>query len=670
MLLLARAKPNQILLRWAPSSPLCWKKANQYGYVLERWTVTRNGKLLPVPEKQMLAGEVMKPRPLADWEGMMDTSNYAVVLAQAIYADTFQVSTANKSASSKFTNLNKEEDLRYGLGLLGADHHYEAARYAALAYTDNDVKRGERYLYRIYTRIPGELMRVDTAGVFVGVDEYEPLPINNTIKADFGDKMVMLNWDYDRYRRTYNAYIIEKSTDSINYVATSNLPFVDLNKGALKSTHSYFTDSLERNGVKYFYRIRGLNAFGETGPPSKSVKGIGLTSLKEAPFFTGSDILSDTAVLLKWLFDPDLESSVSSFELRLGSKAQGPFQSVMTGINPSTRAVVYHHPQKLEGSYYFQLVTLTKPGTKPTTSFPAFVQTIDSIPPSAPQAPKATVNDKGIIKVRWKWGKEKDIQGYKLFRATHAYEEYSAVFSTISKDSGFIDTVQMNMLNDTIYYCLVAIDNRGNNSEYGKVGFAVKPDVIPPASAFFKQYEHTPEGIKLNWDESPSTDVKQYQLKRGNGKDTTHLKLLKKWKPSDSLYTFIDMAVETDRTYTYVLDVYDHTGLRSITRQPLTLQYYRLTDLVKPQVKGLDALYDEAKNEAEVIWDYREKGVEEFNVYRAGPHESLTLWRVLPAETFRIIDAQIVKDVAYQYGVIAKFKDGSQSKLSVIKKTF
>src|SRR6187402_3908571 len=60
---IVRVQKDKILLRWAPTDAFAWKKLNKYGYQLERFTITRDNKTLPNPEKIVLAKE-LKPEPL------------------------------------------------------------------------------------------------------------------------------------------------------------------------------------------------------------------------------------------------------------------------------------------------------------------------------------------------------------------------------------------------------------------------------------------------------------------------------------------------------------------------------------------------------------------------------------------------------------------------------
>ena len=96
VILVGRVQKDRILLRWIPSSPICWKYANKYGYMIERITVTRDGAILINPEHKFLNDKALIPAAYELWKPLTDTSNYAAVLAQAIYGDSFNVLAGNR----------------------------------------------------------------------------------------------------------------------------------------------------------------------------------------------------------------------------------------------------------------------------------------------------------------------------------------------------------------------------------------------------------------------------------------------------------------------------------------------------------------------------------------------------------------------------------------------
>lgn len=61
---IARPQKDKILLRWGTTTPVSWKLSNQYGFIVERYTITRDKKLLQQPEKKIISATPFKPQPL------------------------------------------------------------------------------------------------------------------------------------------------------------------------------------------------------------------------------------------------------------------------------------------------------------------------------------------------------------------------------------------------------------------------------------------------------------------------------------------------------------------------------------------------------------------------------------------------------------------------------
>ena len=68
----------------------------------------------------------------------------------------------------------------------------------------------------------------------------------------------------------YTSYIIERSENGTDFQTISSTPIVDMN-GTNKKQMFYAT-TLETNDMPYFFRIYGINAFGEKGEPSSPMK--------------------------------------------------------------------------------------------------------------------------------------------------------------------------------------------------------------------------------------------------------------------------------------------------------------------------------------------------------------------------------------------------------------
>lgn len=69
--IIARFQKNKVLLRWAPTTAGVWLKGNTYGYVLERFTVKKQGKLLSPPYDRVVLQDSIRPKPIEDWKDIV-----------------------------------------------------------------------------------------------------------------------------------------------------------------------------------------------------------------------------------------------------------------------------------------------------------------------------------------------------------------------------------------------------------------------------------------------------------------------------------------------------------------------------------------------------------------------------------------------------------------------
>ncbi|MDP4227653.1 MAG: hypothetical protein Q8910_14875, partial [Bacteroidota bacterium] len=226
--LLARPLPDSILLRWAPDNFSGWNAGNKYGYYIVRLTIMKGGKLIRSPRPAFLTSGPVKPWPLEKWEPLADSDKYMAVAAQAIYGETFNVSAGKNASILDVVNKAKEQDSRFSFALFCADQSRNAAIASGLWYTDRDVRKDEKYLYRVFLAAPGNIIQTDTAIVYTGTSEYLPLPKPQKFSADCGNKTVILHWDRKILSSYYNSYQVERSEDSIHFSPLRMQPLVQV----------------------------------------------------------------------------------------------------------------------------------------------------------------------------------------------------------------------------------------------------------------------------------------------------------------------------------------------------------------------------------------------------------------------------------------------------------
>ena len=225
--LVGRAEQNAIVLRIAPGSPALWELGNKYGYIVERFTVTRDKQYLGSREREVLTPTPLKPLPMAEWETMSLNNPYAEIAVEAIYGETFEVSSNFGQDIMEMYNKAKELESRFSFALFSADISQEVSQASGLYLKDTDVRKNEKYLYRVYSAVPQNLIKSDTGFVYLGLTDYAPLPEIRDVKAQFSDHLAMVSWSTRYAQSFYSAYWIERSEDGKVFQRASEIPYVN-----------------------------------------------------------------------------------------------------------------------------------------------------------------------------------------------------------------------------------------------------------------------------------------------------------------------------------------------------------------------------------------------------------------------------------------------------------
>lgn len=647
---LSRVQKNKVLLRWAVTDALAWKKLNKYGYLIERFTIARNNKTLSSPEKVILAKQYT-PEPLASWETIIETNENAAIIAQALYGEEFSVTGTDNLQS--IVNLSEETEQRFTFALYTADKDFEIAKKAGLGFEDTNIKENEKYLYRVSSNVPNEALKIKYGGVFVNPKEWEALPKPMDFTAHFTDNSTMLSWNFNILAHAYGSYYIERSLDKKTFERITQKPYTSLNQENTNNNRIFYVDSIANNR-EYSYRIQGISVFGELGPYSDIVSGKGKSILKYVPHLTVKEFKDDTSVNLVWEFPEEGNEEISGFELNRSDKEDNNYVTVIKNISPKTRTILYN---KLNATNYFTITAVGKQGSS-RTSFPMLVQPIDSIPPSKPMGIKGTIDSLGVVKISWDANKEKDLLGYRIYKAYNASEEYSQLTVSPNEKNSFEDKVVLKTLNSKVYYIVIAVDYRYNMSEYSEPLILKKPDIIPPAAPVFSKYDIKEGGVSLEWYNSQSEDVALHQLYRQQNDQKDWVLVFEAKNKEEQ---FQDKSVEEGNTYTYAIFAKDESGLQSLPSPNLStyVPFYGVME----GIKGFFAQANTTSKTIDLSWNYNNPLVDSFEIYKASEKDALQLIQIVSGTTRQLSDPTITINTNYKYGIRAIFKDGRMSKM-------
>lgn len=655
----ARAQKDKILIRWAVNSPAEWQKANKKGFIVTRTTVLRDGNVLSKPEKTVLTQKPLVAEPLDSWIDLVQKDNNAAIIAQSIYGESFEVTAAKEGDLSKIVNMADELDQRYTFALYAADMSFTGAVKAGWGLVDTNVKKNEVYAYQVSVF---ESPKVKESSYMIGLKDYSVLPAPTDFIAIPDDKKVLLSWDYETFKRIYTSYMVEKSSDGINFNPIAATPLVNLNdKDEHPSKTMYYIDTLSVNDKIYHYRLYGITSFGEKGEVTKPITATGVAAIVTAARLVDYNIVNANEVNLEWEFPAASEGFIQGYEINLADNDKGPYKVVSKMISPSVRKLNYK--ENLYPSNYFTISVVGKNNQR-LTSQSMLVQPVDSIPPVKPIGLEGVIDSLGVVKLKWKPNEEKDLRGYRILKANNTGEEFVDIYHQSYVGNEYKDSVSLKMTNSKVYYRIAAEDMRYNISDPSEILVLDKPDKIPPAAPIFKDYDNKDGKVHLKWIRSYSEDVVGYSLRR---KEKGQEKWIEIKQINDTIQEFTDDRVENRKTYQYAILAKDKSNLwSSLDHSTITVNVLNFTPV--KVISFLQGIPDRENKKIVLTWDYaKNKGkILGVSIYKNIKGSPPALWKELNGDIFTLEDKNLKINQEFEYHFIPNLESDSPAKTETV----
>lgn len=642
--LVAKSFGDSIVLRFAPQSVDAWLAGNQHGYIISRFKVVENNTVLSAPEKQLLTTDPLKPLSLVEIETLYSQDKYAAIVAQAIYGSTFNLN----DHGSKTTLINQANELsnRYSFALFSCDVSVNAAKTHGLIYVDRDVQWDEKYVYIIRPNWADTLSVADSAAYFIAVNDTFSVPQPGGIHVNFGDRLAEISWDRKSYAHVFTAYHIERSVaGKENFVRINPQPVINpVNSPDSEVKRMMYIDSLPDNDIAYSYRVRGITPFGETGPPSESVKGKGQNIIVGVnPIMLKSDKFEGGILQLNWEFPGEYESEIEGFVVERGETADGPFTLVSDTLDPGIRSFADNRARNVN---YYQVCAVSRSGNLFCT-FPSLQQLPDSVPPATPAGLEALIDSSGVVNISWLPNTEHDFMSYKLYRSNHASGDYVQINSQKITDTSFTDTVTLNNLSRSVYYAVSAQDFNYNESERSESTQVIKPDTIAPVAPIIKGFKAADSYIELEWIASSSSDVDKQLLYRSTP-DQQQWMLIADFPPGTEAMRYTDSLLTPGTTYGYLFLAVDLAGNESEPRPPVNIKTQLTRGGTSPEIQLVAA--DDGKS-VRILWKARDGQSGMLSIYKCLEGGPYNLLRSLPLDTREFSDTQVKPGQRYGYRV-------------------
>lgn len=655
---IVRPSADSITLRWAPIDANTWLLGNKSGYILERYTLVRGGAVLNQPERMLLTSLPIKPSGEQVWEKLVTTERYAPIAAQALLGEKFELELTRADVMT-IVNKVRENELRHSFALFCADMSPAVAHALGLLFTDHSVRKGEKYLYRIHIPI-SETYHVESifqGSVFSSTDDAYKISQPLGLQIEVEESVVALKWE--KNDRQFTAYIVERSEDGSTYKVLSDLPMVTLSPTNQSQRRlAYQSDSISDPTKTYYYRVRGVTAFGEMSKPSEVVSGKVNRKLGGDLHIIEGETSDNVSIQVKWDFPSSQNDLIKGFSIERSDSPRGkPIDVLPSLLPPQARSFVDTKAQQIN---YYKVVAFSQQGDRIESPL-FFAQLIDSIAPLAPIGLKADIDEFGNVKLKWESNVENDFFGYRLYRGNTASEELAQLTSEPITSSAYFEKVNTETLNESIVYGVIAVDRNQNQSPMSALLKVDLPDKLPPMAVVMLPVENSTDGVKISWTKSSSTDVIQYDVYKGipDSKEWIRIKIIK--ATTDSTYSYLDEFALAGSQLQYTVLAIDKSGLESQPASSVIGNKQEGSIRESITWKSHRVIMEEGR--VLLQWVYEGNDVTSFKLYRAIDNASPVLYKTIQSDQDKFVDS-VVPGKEYTYWMQIVFEKSLRSKMS------
>lgn len=633
-------KKNTVLLRWVPVNKEIFEFGRKNGYKISR--TDDNGI-------EVVIAESIKPYSKDDpsWKQIMKSSPSAPVIFMGLF---------NNSSKETDMQKKKEQELMvYNLMLLSCDFDAALAKSCGLFFEDNGINNVSKYKYKISAGKNAQGKIIETE-INVYSNELSVHPQIKNLEGFFKIKQVKLRWKAADFNQDFAAYQVERSIDNRVFEKINKSPVILLTSQFEKNKKMlYYLDTFPQLKKKCYYRIRGINHFGELSEPSNIVEGIGYDALKSYPVFDTIYTIKNETVFMKWKMSDSSENKIPlSYFISRAVKDAGPYE-IIHNTKPDRNEYTDLHPLS-SGFYKIAAIGF---GGDTITSFSHMILIIDTIPPQTPTGLKGKVDPKGHVTLSWDKNPESDIQGYKIFRSNALHEEFVQINNDFAVQPEFKDKLNLKTLTKDVFYKVSAADNRYNNSPQSDYIVLKRPDTIPPVAPIITKLDIQLDRINVNWINSTSNDISYNVLYRTEENTLTEIKLFE-WKKKDSVYFYSDTTVVPGWGYYYKILSSDEDDNISLSNR----SYMLFETGYRKKLTDITFTVDRSLKQISLKWNYTEKGVEKYLIYRCKKDGQPTIVKTLDVKENEFTDKTISIGNLYEYRIKPVFANGAEGIIS------
>ena len=597
---LARAKGDRVLLRWAPDEFAPWYLANKYGY-----NILRIGKDGVVDTLQ----KNLKPYTIEQLKERFEPNDsLAGAAAQMLYGAGTELNMAiGVDGAEGIMQVYEEQQTRYAYAMLLAEVRPDLAEAMAMMYTDETAAKNAEYTYVVTTDIPEKELNMSYQPVYVKNVKEKPLPYDPVITDSMGvdGRSIRLFWSRTPQFSTYD---IERLDEKGEWIKLNERRFMTLFMQEDESTVQNIFEDVDLEPGTYSYRICGYDTFGEKSAYSK-VHTAQLADVipPTAPVIiqfnverpTENTIMADV-IWEKNIIEPDFlgynvyyyNAQVDSVWVKLNERLLDP---EMTSFRCEVTFL---------GTGHVTVVALDTLNNS-SAAMPQELFIADFTPPTAPTGLEYVMSPTGSVMIRWNKNPEPDVAGYHLYYANDSTHTFLQKHGKMSRTPIMFDTLQVtNVIQRYTYYRVKAYDFSGNESAFSPILTVKRKNYDPPRPCRIDSVWQDTKRVYMTWFPSSEDDVEKfYVYRRVHGEEyNTLINVLTKDSVKNGRLLVVDSPVpDSKKRYYYHIETMNETGVTSEPSYETSFLFKGET--VLPLTLGMGAAYRNDDELVHLAWD-------------------------------------------------------------------